>query len=220
MEINQTTAQAAATSLAGTGDIDASAISSDFETFLKMMTAQIENQDPLDPIDSADYAVQLATFSAVEQQVLTNDLLTALGGQLQLSGLAEMAGWVGMEARAASPAYFDGSPIMLAPNPAAVADKVELVVYDSNGDEVQRTEIAVSAEPLEWAGVDELGNPYDEGVYSFEVISYADDEVLLSDLAEVYATVQEVRSEGGVTVLLMEGGVTIPTTSVSALRRP
>ena len=43
------------------------AISSDFDTFLRMLTVQMRNQDPLDPIDSADYAVQLATFSGVEQ---------------------------------------------------------------------------------------------------------------------------------------------------------
>ena len=47
-------------------------LSSDFETFLKMLTVQLENQDPLNPVDSADYAVQLATFSGVEQQVQTN----------------------------------------------------------------------------------------------------------------------------------------------------
>ena len=67
----------------------ASVISSDFETFLKMLTAQMENQDPLNPMDSADYAVQLATFSSVEQQVLTNDLLQAMTLQLGSSGMAE-----------------------------------------------------------------------------------------------------------------------------------
>ena len=50
-------------------------ISSDFETFLRMLTVQMQNQDPLNPIQSSDFAVQLATFSGVEQQVRTNDLL-------------------------------------------------------------------------------------------------------------------------------------------------
>jgi flagellar basal-body rod modification protein FlgD len=45
-----------------------SGLSSDFETFLKMLTTQLKNQDPMNPVDSADYAVQLATFSSVEQQ--------------------------------------------------------------------------------------------------------------------------------------------------------
>jgi len=38
-----------------------------FETFLKMLTAQIQNQDPMNPIASSDDAIQLATFSSVEQ---------------------------------------------------------------------------------------------------------------------------------------------------------
>lgn len=55
---------------------DASAsLSSDFEVFLQMLTAQMKYQDPLNPVDSTDYATQLATFSGVEQAVLTNDLL-------------------------------------------------------------------------------------------------------------------------------------------------
>lgn len=54
------------------------ALTSDFDTFLRMLTVQMQNQDPLDPVDSADYAVQLATFSGVEQQVRTNELLTEL----------------------------------------------------------------------------------------------------------------------------------------------
>lgn len=61
---------------------NATALSSDFETFLKMLTVQMQNQDPLNPIDSTEYAMQLATFSSVEQQVLTNDLLRQMmGGQ-------------------------------------------------------------------------------------------------------------------------------------------
>ena len=49
---------------------NAAVLSSDFETFLKMLTTQMQNQDPLNPVDSTDYATQLATFSSVEQQVL------------------------------------------------------------------------------------------------------------------------------------------------------
>lgn len=54
----------------------------DFETFLKMLTTQIRNQDPLNPMEGSDFAVQLATFSGVEQQVQTNDLLQKMTDQL------------------------------------------------------------------------------------------------------------------------------------------
>ncbi|SLN31690.1 flagellar hook capping FlgD N-terminal domain-containing protein [Pseudooctadecabacter jejudonensis] len=193
-------------------------ISSDFETFLKMLTVQMENQDPLNPTDSAEYAMQLATFSGVEQQVLTNDLLNALMVQMNTSGMAQMADWVGKEARAAMPAYFDGSPITIAPNPAAVADTVELVVFDEEGNEVERTEIPVSADPIEWAGTNADGTPFANGVYEFRIISSSNGEVLINETADVYAQVNEVRSDGGQAILILEGGVAVPASGVSALR--
>ncbi|NNF91122.1 MAG: flagellar hook assembly protein FlgD, partial [Boseongicola sp.] len=94
-----------------------SALSSDFETFLLMLTTQMQNQDPLNPIESQDFAVQLATFSGVEQQVLSNELLETLATGMGLSGMSQLAGWVGMEARVTAPAAFDGTPITLAPDP-------------------------------------------------------------------------------------------------------
>ena len=199
---------------AGTG-----AISSDFNTFLRMLTVQMQNQDPLDPVDSADYAVQLATFSGVEQQVKTNDLLAALGAQLSISGLAEMATWVGREARAAMPGHFDGSPLTISPNPLAIADRVELVVRDAAGLEVSRVAIPKSAEPIEWAGVTADGAPLPPGPYRFEVVSLgADGTALLTAPAEVYGRVIEVRSEGGETRLIMEGGASVAASAVTALR--
>ena len=83
-------------------------ISSDFNTFLKMLTTQLKNQDPLNPMDNSEYAVQLATFSGVEQQVKTNTLLESLGTQLGLSGLSTYAGWVGKDARADMPVWYSG----------------------------------------------------------------------------------------------------------------
>lgn len=195
------------------------AISSDFNTFLRMLSVQMRNQDPLDPIDSADYAVQLATFSGVEQQVRTNELLGALSGQLALSGLAGMASWVGQEVRAAVPARFDGAPITLSPNPAAAADAAELVVRDAQGREVSRARLPVAAGPVEWAGVGPDGTPLPSGLYRFEVVSLSGGEVLRTDPAEVYATVAEVRAEGGRTVLVLDGDVTVPAEAVTALRR-
>lgn len=73
---------AIATATAATADkSSASGLASDFETFLKMLTAQARYQDPLEPIDLTEYASQLAQFSMVEQQVKTNDMLSALSGQ-------------------------------------------------------------------------------------------------------------------------------------------
>lgn len=216
MDISQVTS-ATSSSFAQT-ETSETVISSDFETFLRMLTVQMENQDPLNPTDSAEYAMQLATFSSVEQQVLTNDLLTALSSQMTTSGLSQMADWVGNEARAAVPAYFSGSPITVAPNPAAASDYVELVVYDSDGNEVDRSEIPVSADPIEWAGTGADGTPLESGLYQFNVESYSNGELILESVSEVYSTVREVRSQDGGIYLLMEGDVSVLASDVSAVR--
>lgn len=192
----------------------------DFDTFLRMLTAQLRNQDPTDPMDSADYAVQLATFAGVEQQVRTNELLTTLSARMGVSGLGQLAGWVGQEVRAAMPAYFSGSPVTVSPNPLATAETAELVVRDDRGQEIERRSIPVSAAPIEWAGVTADGHPLPTGLYRFEVVSLVAGQPVRTDPAEVYGLVREVRSEAGQAVLVMEGGATVPADTVTALRRP
>lgn len=196
----------------------ATANASDFETFLKMLTAQARYQDPLEPIDSSEYAAQLAQFSMVEQQVLSNDLLSALTAQLGAGTMAEMAGWIGMEARTTAPVNFDGSPVTLYPNPVAAADEVVMVVYDSDDQEVQRNTLPVSAEPVEWAGVSNDGTPFADGVYRIEFESRAGGELLLSDPAESYSRITEATMQDGQTILILEGGTPILASAIGAIR--
>lgn len=218
MEIGQTTN----TNPASAGVIAAPSqkISSDFETFLRMLTVQMQNQDPLNPVDSSDYAVQLATFSGVEQAVLTNDLLKNLTAQLNISGMAEMAAWVGKEARAVAPANFDGNPVMLSPNPVRIADRAQIVVSDADGVEVQRFDIPVTTEPVEWAGVGPGGTAFPNGLYSFQLINSAGGQELSRDPVEIYSTVTEVRSQDGQNLLILGGGVAVASGQVTALRDP
>jgi flagellar basal-body rod modification protein FlgD len=195
-------------------------VSSDFQTFLKMLTAQIQNQDPLNPTPSDEFAVQLATFSSVEQQVRTNELLTGLGAQFGAMGMAQFASWVGMEARADAPVPFRGAPITLSPNPAAAASRVELVVRDGFGREVERRELPVSTDPYVWDGTGPTGTPYLGGTYSFELVSYSGEDVLGSTPVEAYQRIVEVRGEGGTTLLVLDGGTEVPASEITALREP
>ncbi len=199
---------------------DASVIDSDFQTFLRMLTVQMQNQDPLNPVQSEDFAVQLATFSGVEQQVRTNDLLAGILSQTGMSGVSEFADWIGKQARAPAPVFFDGTPITVAPDPSADAGEAFLVARDTNGLEVQRVAIPVSDTLIEWDGATASGYPVMDGVYSFSVESWKDGDLISVSDAETYGTVREARLENGETMLVMEGGVEIAADSVSALRAP
>ncbi len=195
-------------------------INSDFQTFLVMLTTQMQNQDPLNPIQSSDYAAQLATFSGVEQQVKTNTLLESLSAQLGLSGMAQMASWVGMEARVTAPVMFDGAPLTLYPAPAEGADQTVLVVLNASGQEVARQQIAVSGDPVTWAGTDAAGTPLAAGSYAFRLEHYASGELTGTTAVEAYGRVDEVRAGADGAVLVLQGGANVAPADIRALRSP
>lgn len=193
----------------------------DYETFLRMMTVQIRNQDPLSPMNADDFAVQLATFSGVEQQTKTNDLLAQQIQQNTQNTMAQMAGWVGKEARIAAPAYFDGAtPLTLSPNPALKADHAVLVVKNKAGAEVSRTDMPLGTADYDWPGLDSNGNPLPEGVYSLSLESYQGETLLGTTPMEYYAPIDEIRSSPSGITALFPGGVEVSTALITALRQP
>ena len=215
-----TTTAAAATSTSASSN--GSVISSDFQTFLVMLTTQMQNQDPLNPIDSTEYATQLATFSQVEQSVLTNDLLEGLSSQLSSIGMSQLSGWVGMEARSDAPAYFDGSnSITLAPETVTGSDQSFLVVRDANGSVVQRGEVDVDGSAMVWNGLGEDGAMAEPGLYTFELESYRSGVLTTTNQVQSYSEITEARLGGSTgTTLVLRGGAEIGASDATALRQP
>lgn len=197
------------------------AISADFDTFLKMLTTQMQNQDPLNPIDSADYAVQLATFSGVEQQMKTNQLLDGLMSQFGVMGMSQLAAWVGQEARAAAPVYLDSAPVTVTYATDPQAESAVLVVKNQAGELVARENLPLGGGPYQWLGGDAAGNPLPQGLYSLSVESYRGEEQLgQAGEVESYARILEARGGASGTTLVLEGGVEVPATKITALRMP
>lgn len=216
MDVNALTPSPTATQQVAQSSADS--ISSDFETFLRMLTAQLENQDPLNPVESTDFAVQLATFSSVEQQVKTNDLLSGLTAQLGVGGIGQYASWVGMEGRAPVAAEFDGAPITVFPKLPADADQATLVVRDATGGEVQRTALSLPSDSYVWNGTDNSGAPVAPGFYSFETEASANGEPISFDTAETYGRITEARLDGNTGMVVFADGTSIPADTVSGLR--
>lgn len=202
----------APTDAAGT-DID-----SDFDTFLKMLTAQVRNQDPLNPMDASDFASQLATFSGVEQQVLTNELLRDLGAGNALNGLADHAGWVGMDAKTQGDLAFSGAPLTLHFDRPADAVSFDLVVTNPNGLEVQRRSLAGAASPYIWDGVQPSGGSLPAGTYTVSVEATAASGRVSTLPVSSYARISEVRSGADGTLIVLDDGREVAASAVTALR--
>ncbi|WP_299728655.1 flagellar hook capping FlgD N-terminal domain-containing protein [uncultured Tateyamaria sp.] len=213
------TPAAAATATAAIAPSSA-VLSSDFEVFLQMLTAQAEYQDPLEPIDSSEYASQLAQFSMVEQQVTTNDLMEQILSALGANDMASAANWIGMEALVQGPAKFEGTPVTIAPNPPITADEVTLIVTNAQGTEVQRQAMPLGAEPYLWDGRKADGSSFAHGEYSFQIESKSNGEVLLTEPALAYTRVTEARVDNGSTLLVLGSGYLIDAANVLGLREP
>jgi flagellar basal-body rod modification protein FlgD len=218
MEIFPDTAAAAksgATRTSRTG------IGADFQTFLRMLTTQMQNQDPLNPMEATDFAVQLATFAGVEQQTRSNQLLESMAARMGQSSVAELAGWIGMEARVPGPVRFEGAPVTLDAEVPAGAEATVLVVRDSSGREVAREPFPTGAGQVEWAGTGAGGRPLAAGTYDLTVEGFSAGRLVATAPVRSYAAITEARltADGAVEVVLT-GGRLVDAASVTALRRP
>lgn len=220
MDVLSTTSTTTGVSTTTTSNT-ATSINSDFETFLKMLTTQMQNQDPLEPTDSTEFTAQLAQFSAVEQQVLTNETLATLSAQIASLGSSGLASWIGMEARVAGMAHYDGTtPVEIYPMANSDADEAYLIVKDEDGEEIDRVKIDPDEETVEWDGMTDSGTPFPEGNYIFQTESKADGKILDTVLAESYTLVKEAQASTGGMVLIGEGGARYASSDIVGLRQP
>ncbi|TBN52353.1 flagellar basal body rod modification protein [Paracoccus sediminis] len=195
------------------------AASANYDTFLKMLTTQLKNQDPLNPMEGTDFAVQLATFSGVEQQAQTNKLLQQMIAQSG-AGLGQLAEWIGKEVRTTEPVWFGDTALTLDIAPDSRADGVTLVVMNESGREVLREEIGPGEGQIDWFGRDDAGQKLADGRYSFVIESSRAGEVISEVAAGAYARVAEAEVSDKGVELNLEGGGSVLASQIEALRDP
>src|SRR5512140_529834 len=94
--ISPTAINAAASGAPATsGAVDNTMIASNFTAFLTLLTTQLKNQNPLDPLDTNQFTQQLVQFAQVEQQLKANDQLTALVNLQKISQGSQALAFVG-----------------------------------------------------------------------------------------------------------------------------
>ena len=64
----------------------------DYDSFLRLFVAQLQNQDPMNPMEGTEYTAQLAQFSSLEQSIKSNEKLDGLISQLSLSQASGLIG--------------------------------------------------------------------------------------------------------------------------------
>ena len=217
MEIVNALTQSASPNV-GASTTKASTVSADFETFLKMLTAQIQNQDPMNPIVSSDYATQLATFSSVEQQVLANSYLENIQSALSTSSLASVADWLGKSAKIEENLWFDGNSIDLEFELPIDATRGELVIQSQTGNEVFRTNVDPEDRKIIWSGTHSNGASAEYGSYRAILIPFQGDDPLPETPVFSFQKLVEAGQGNGVATLLLESDEAVAPQDVIALR--
>ena len=178
----------------------------------------MKNQDPLDPMDSASFASQLAAFSSVEQQVLTNDRLELIQNQLRSSGLLSHAEWVGKFAKVPGPAYFSGAPLDIAVSVPQNAETADIVIKDEKGSIIFREKISNDSKKYSWNGENNSGAIVKNDNYSFFVETFKKDASQGETEMEAYQKIKEVQLEDGKYSIVFSSGVAVDPNSISAIR--
>jgi flagellar basal-body rod modification protein FlgD len=171
-----------------------SRIAADFDTFLTLLTAQLQNQDPLDPLDTDKFVSQLVEFSSVEQSIETNrnlEALIALQSTAQTSNALALLG---------ETVVFPGDRAVAAGGAAewryqvpTGASAVALTVTDAQGRIVARATGAADAGEHAYV----LNGAADGETYRLAVVAVDRSGASLVASARSLATVTSVSDIGG-----------------------
>lgn len=144
------------------------------DAFLRLLTTQLQYQDPSDPVKNEDFVAQLAQFSSLEQLTTVNTQLEGVYAALAAMNNASMATLVGTDvvARGDTFAYDGGGEAALHFDAAADVANATVTVYDEDGNVVWSGDIgALDAGEGTWAwdGRDASGNAAPAGDYRFAI---------------------------------------------------
>ncbi|PWJ14479.1 flagellar hook capping FlgD N-terminal domain-containing protein [Jannaschia seohaensis] len=197
----------------------AAALSSDFDTFLSLLTAQIRNQDPLQPADGTEYAAQLAQFANVEQAVRTNELLSEMMAAFGAGSASDVANWIGLDVRHdGSVAVAPGRTTRLEFDIPAIADRAELVAFNEDGFEVMRRPIDTRSETLDWHGGDGKGGQLPDAIYKLQIEAQSGEQALDPRGVRSFARVEEVALSASGPELVLDSGVRVTPDRLDLLR--
>ncbi len=194
------------------------------DEFLKLLVAQLQNQDPVNPQDGAEFAAQLAQFNSVEQLINVNDGLENLSDQQ--SSMSEgvtntlAATLAGKEVTAHANELTideDVSEVPIQYKLDQAMDGGELVISNEDGDVVRSMDLgSVQAgdHEITWDGLDNQANHVEPGTYSVEIQPEGDQDVTPITLLKGEA--ESVRYTGS-GVELMVNGISIPLADVEEI---
>ncbi|KAF0229602.1 MAG: flagellar basal-body rod modification protein [Beijerinckiaceae bacterium] len=195
-------------------------IADNFDQFLQLLTTQLKNQSPLDPLDTNQFTQQLVQFASVEQQIKTNDNLSSLLITNKTANLNNALSFVGARVTA------DGTTSSLKNGSASWqlnAPRVgtsTITILDANGNEVASKQVTLTAgdQTFGWDGKMANGQTAPEGQYKIVVAAKDANGQAMAVKSEISGVVDGVDVTGDVPILQI-GDISLPVTLVKSIRR-
>jgi flagellar basal-body rod modification protein FlgD len=200
-----------------------STIADNFDTFLSILTTQLKNQNPMDPLDTNQFTQQLVQFTSVEQQLKTNDFLETLMLSSQNTAKSDAVAYIGKEVTSSGKTgeLTDSKAVFWAYSADAAAANATVTIKDKNGQVVYTETGPLKAGPgtFRWDGMGSDGNQKPNGVYSVEIKGKDSNGKDVKISTASIGIVTAVDFTGDVPVLTV-GGRQVAITDVTDVRIP
>lgn len=148
-------------------------IADNFDTFLTILTTQLKNQNPLDPMDTNQFTQQLVQFTGVEQQLKTNQFLETLMLSSQNTAKSDAVSYIGKEVTSSGKTgeLTASNAAFWAYSADANAANATITIKDANGQNVYTQTGPLNAGPgtFRWDGMGTDGNLKPNGVYTINI---------------------------------------------------
>jgi len=198
---------------------DAAKLNDDLNQFLNLLVTQLQNQDPLDPMDANEFTSQLVQFASVEQQIYQNSNLEKLLNVQQTSQVATMVDFIGNTVETVgNQVPLENGAAKFTYELAVNSNDTTITIQNSSGLTVFTAdgETASGKHELTWDGTNAYGTAQDPGAYTV-IVSAQDYKGNIQDVKQtVFGRVTGAGAEDGVVSLYL-GDVTSDLDKVLAV---
>lgn len=192
-----------------------SSLSDNYTMFLSLLTTQLQNQSPLDPMDADQFTSQLVQYSSVEQLIKMNSNFEDMKTSMESSNLANLVNYVGtnVTVNAATKEMTDGAVKWNID--AAKSGTATITIKDSNGQTVlTRTESLTAGDnAFTWNGKGDDGDTYKSGSYTISINAKTSSGANIKTTTDITGKVDSLEWTDGIPYLSI-GGAKYLTSSV------
>ncbi|HEX2593777.1 MAG TPA: flagellar hook assembly protein FlgD [Rhizomicrobium sp.] len=195
-------------------------LAGNFDTFLTLLTTQLQNQDPMNPMDSNQFTQQLVEFSQVEQQINTNDNLKTLIGLGTNRNAADAVSYLGKAVTVSNgQAALAGGQATWNYALGSTAANTTLSITDASGKVVYTGagETTSGLHTFNWDGKDTNGNQLPDGAYTLKINATDASGDSVGTAMASGGVVTEVDMSGSEPILLLGGALPIKLSDISSI---